>query len=71
MKNCKMKTIVRTPAPFLKGGNVNFNYLPQRGRTLKIIKKEWKYGAGAALMKKLTDINGCLTDPANRCLTDV
>ena len=24
-----------------------------------------------ALMKKLTDINRCLTDPANRCLTDI
>ena len=23
------------------------------------------------LIKKLTDINRCLTDPANRCLTDV
>ena len=23
------------------------------------------------LIKKLTDINRCLTDPANRCLTDI
>ena len=23
------------------------------------------------LIKKLTDINQCLTDPANRCLTDI
>ena len=26
---------------------------------------------GDSLIKKLTDINRCLTDPANRCLTDV
>ena len=25
----------------------------------------------ASLIKKLTDINWCLTDPANRCLTDI
>ena len=25
----------------------------------------------STLIKKLTDINQCLTDPANRCLTDV
>ena len=26
---------------------------------------------GTSLIKKLTDINRCLTDPANRCLTDI
>ena len=26
---------------------------------------------GVTLIKKLTDINRCLTDPANGCLTDV
>ena len=25
----------------------------------------------SSLIKKLTDINRCLTDPANQCLTDV
>ena len=27
--------------------------------------------SGGNLIKKLTDINQCLTDPANWCLTDV
>ena len=48
--------IVRIPpsASFssLKMGEVNFNYLPRRGRGLwKFSKREWKYGAGADLIK--------------------
>ena len=30
-----------------------------------------KLGCKHSLIKKLTDINRCLTDPATRCLTDV
>ena len=45
--------IVQTSPPFLKGG-VNFDYLPQRGGNLKNLKKEWKYGAGAGLLKRGT-----------------
>ena len=29
------------------------------------------FGIDISLVKKLTNINQCLTDPANRCLTDV
>ena len=41
--------IVWTP-PFLKGGKVNFKYLPRWGRELE----KWKYGAGARLLKRGT-----------------
>ena len=38
-------------------------------KILKIIPSE--IALMQTLIKKLTDINRCLTDPANRCLTDV
>ena len=40
------------PPPLLKGGGVNFDYLPQRGRNLKFKKRGWKYGAGAGFLKR-------------------
>ena len=33
-----------------RSGGVNFNYLPWRGESEKL-KKGWKYGAGAGLLK--------------------
>ena len=55
------KLIVRTPQPppppptlFFKGvGELNFNYLPRRGRNLKNWKRRWKYGTGAGLLKRM------------------
>ena len=41
------------PAPFFKGREVNFKYLPWRGGNLKNQKKWWKYGAGAGLFKRM------------------
>ena len=35
------------------------------------LKPQYKVYRGASPHKKLTDINRCLIDPANRCLTDV
>ena len=44
--------IVRNP-PFLKGEGVNFDYLHRRGvGDLKSLKKGWKYGVGAGLLKR-------------------
>ena len=44
------------PPPFLfkggEGGYVNFDYLPRRGRTWKIKRGGWMYGAGAGLLKR-------------------
>ena len=37
----------------------------------KVGKLNITYQGIDTLIKKLTDINRCLTDPANRCLTDV
>ena len=38
--------------PFKGGGEgVNFHYLPRRGES-EILKKGWKYGAGASLLQK-------------------
>ena len=37
----------------------------QSGTMLQVVQKE------STLIKKLTDINRCLTHPTNRCLTDV
>ena len=31
----------------------------------------WGMVGSPSLIKELADINRCLTDPANRCLTDV
>ena len=44
--------IVRTPSPFLKRGEVNFDYLPWRGGIWKIRKRGWKYRAWAGSLKK-------------------
>ena len=38
--------------PLFKGGEVNFKYLCRRGGIWKIKKREWKYGAGASLLKR-------------------
>ena len=39
--------------PFLKGGRgVNFKYLPRRMGGSQKSKREWKYGAGAGLLKR-------------------
>ena len=44
--------IVRTLPPLKGGGEgVNFHYLPRRGES-EILKKGWKYGAGASLLQK-------------------
>ena len=37
------------PFPFLKGGEVNFDYLPHSGGIWKIKKRRWKSGAGASV----------------------
>ena len=39
------------PPPFLKGEEVNFDYLPWSGEIWKILKSRWKYGAEAGLLK--------------------
>ena len=39
------------PPPFLKGEEVNFDYLPWSGGIWKILKSRWKYGAEAGLLK--------------------
>ena len=46
--------IVRTPPPpILKWGEVTFDYFPRRGRgESEKLKKGWKYGAGAGLLKR-------------------
>ena len=53
------QNIVCTLPPFLKRGEVNFDYLPQRGKIWKIKKKvevsckgrsSWKEGAGTFLI---------------------
>ena len=39
------------PPSFLKGGEVNFDYLPWRGESEKL-KKRWKYHTGTDLLKR-------------------
>ena len=63
---------------------VQKNYLSWHWKEIQTLKKNWhfvwkiKWGiwwtlirAVETLIKILTDINRCLTDPANRCLTDI
>ena len=40
------------PSPLKGGGGVNFKYHPRRGGLWKILKREWKYSAGAGLLKR-------------------
>ena len=49
--------IVWSPAPLLKVEEVNFHYLPQRGKSEKL-KKGWMYGAGAGLLKGRAGVGG-------------
>ena len=41
------------------------------GNKINYIIKKLKIKKNDDIIKKLTDINRCLTDPTNHCLTDV
>ena len=44
--------IVRTPSPFLKRGEVNFDYLPWSGESEKLEKRDGSIEHGQVLLKK-------------------
>ena len=51
---------------------VIFEYLTNTNQQILETKIVGKISyVSVTLIKKLTDINRCLTNPANRCLTDV
>ena len=45
--------IVRTPSPFLKRGEVNFDYLPWSGESEKLEKRDGSIEHGQVLLKKV------------------
>ena len=56
IKHCLLYPNLRSldppPPPFFKGGKANSDYRPRKGGNLRILKRGWKYGAGAGLLKR-------------------